>query len=218
MKERPILFSGPMVKAILDGRKTMTRRVVKKQPADVYVPEEGFVNCDENGIVWGRQRVLVRDYVDVDVFPFPSTYAPMRCPYGVPGGLLWVRESCYICRQDEDGAPTVEPPVVYKASSSPPTDLYPFIRPSIHMPRWASRITLEITYVRAELLQEITEEDARAEGVYPNGFENGFGQVYPSGGTTPYRRGFAMVWDSINGKKYPWASNPWVWVVSFKRI
>lgn len=206
MTERPILFSGPMVKAILDGRKTMTRRVVKKQPIDMLpmnVPNQ-WCALDERAETGNRGSIR-------------------SCRFGVPGERLWVREAFGIF----DAAGN-ERAVGYRADGEDgegywrevlesryfQDDYFPADekwRPSIHMPRWASRITLEITDVRVERLQEITEEDAQKEGCDGWVLEMGddFGDsVVP----------FMHLWDSINGKKYPWASNPWVWVVSFKRI
>lgn len=236
MKERPILFSGPMVRAILEGSKTMTRRVVKPQPPTVFVPEEGFVFCDEEGIVWGRQRVLTGcGSIDVDAFPFPSIDSPIPCPYGQPGDRMWVRETFGIF--DSAGN---ERTVVYRADGDdgPGTwlevpedkyfndDYFPADerwRPSIHMPRWASRITLEITDVRVERVQEITEKDSALEGTLEcdglfdeaeycrltKEMGDAMGDLTPA---------FRQLWDSINGKTHPWESNPWVWVISFKRI
>ena len=165
MKERPIIFSTPMVKAILDGRKTQTRRVIKDQPPlsmrDMFKPKN------------------------------------LKCPYGQVGDRLWVRETFkpYNCMGG----------FAYKADGDLSTG-FPW-KPSIHMPRGASRITLEITESRAERLQDISEEDAKAEGVKccPNAVSD-------------YKHHFMILWDSINGKKYPWDSNPWVWVISFKVV
>ena len=171
MKERPILFSGQMVSAILDGRKTQTRRIVKPQPI--------------------ASRNLV------------------HLPYRV-GQRLWVRESC---RPRQTGT------VYYRADSYDyhydeirAGGTVPQWRPSIHMPRWASRITLEIVAVRVERLQEITEDDAKAEGCQPITHEDGAVDC----GTR--KTMFAKLWDEINAKRAPWASNPFVFVIEFKRF
>jgi len=125
-----------------------------------------------------------------------------------------VRESVRLTRADSDGAPLIEPPVWYTADGEcPEPDAYPFSRPSIHMPRWASRIALEITNVRVERLQDISEEDAQAEGVPKSITQYGLTIDYEN-----YREPFIELWDKINGKKHPWASNPWVWVVEFRKI
>ena len=184
MKERPILFSDPMVKAILDGRKTMTRRVVPERFLDKYYDYDDWCN---SVMPSGADFSCSRSY--------EKEYFMERCPYGHPGDRLWVRETHII---------TEEPrcPVVYKADTEVtiPPEVW---RPSIHMPRWASRITLEITDVRVERLQDISVEDCQREGV-----ESNVSSLIE----------FHDLWDSINGKKHPWVSNPWVWVVSFKRI
>ena len=210
MKERPILFSGPMVRAILEGRKTMTRRVVKlRYGADVVVT---------NGQVWKPARVDYAGYVD--------------CPYGQVGDRLWVRETFGMFKQlpgDQihalvrgDGRGDGFTPH-YRATDTleMPDGAW---RPSIHMPRWASRILLEVVSVRVERLQDISEEDARAEGVErvvagvgwrrycdPDSEEVG---VPPCGDA---RRSFRSLWKFINGDE-SWNANPWVWVVEFKRV
>ncbi len=174
-RERPILFSGPMVRAILDGRKTQTRRVITPQP-------------------------------DGD-FPFRQ-----RCPYGKPGDRLWVRETW--THEDSwcSGVDCEQPSHVYhRATESYPDSMR--WRPSIFMPRWASRIDLEVVSVRVERLQEIGEDDAKAEGVEPSRA----GQD-ERGPVKTYRTGFVRAWDTINGKRAPWVSNPWVWVVEFREV
>lgn len=200
IKERPILFSGPMVRAILSGAKTQTRRIVKVS-GSWAVEETEFAESqlwpgyeDENG-EW--------QWID--------------CPYGKPGGRLWVRETFARSRNNW----------LYAASSvvsdGPQGNVEEWDwdlstpnrwRPSIHMPRWASRLTLQITSVRVERLNEISEEDAIAEGC-----EREFaadGSDYGAGLTTACEQ-FERLWESINGNG-SWATNPWVWVVSFKRI
>ena len=201
MKERPILFSAPMVRAILEGRKTMTRRVVKlRHGADVVVT---------NGQVWKPARVDYAGYVD--------------CPYGQVGDRLWVRESW---KHIEGGAvydaaggimDSNDPETIYRASR--PNHSGPW-KPSIHMPRWASRILLEVTGVRVEQLNEISEADAKAEGAM---FHDGRG-IGHSGWRHDYkdvhanaRSSFARLWESINGPG-SWEANPFVWVIEFKRI
>lgn len=197
IKEKPILFSTPMVKAILSGVKTQTRRVMKPQP----VIEKG---------VW-RWKPKAGYDICLDAHPdIALKYAPYQI-----GDRLWVRETWgYI--GDNIGH------VGYRAEGQFTESLVSKWRPSIFMPRWASRITLEVTGVRVERLQDITESDAIAEGsgpgyilAYPTIFHKGL-EGYKE---TPenYREGYHRLWDSINGKKYPWESNPWVWVIEFKR-
>lgn len=202
MKERPIIFSGSMVRAILEGRKSVTRRLVKPI---------GCINVDGGGTPFtqrwdeGEQVNWRRD-------------VPRPCDVG---DRLWVRETFrLVAFEHVDG--NVSCAVDYRAGEN--TDLNPRLRggvelfdertdwrPSIFMPRWASRITLEVTGVRVERLQDISEEDARAEGL----------QLPPAVVTTAPdagRKAFARLWDRINGKRAPWASNPWVWVLEFKRV
>jgi len=178
-KERPILFSGPMVRAILDGRKTQTRRVIK--PA--------WLRC-----------------LDLDDLDDRKT-AIERCRHGKPGDRLWVREAFRIFSsetgpKDEIGRPAV---THYRA-----TDLHLFPdakwKPSIHMPRWASRITLEIIAVRVERLNEISRGDAMAEGCPHSNLAYGQNPC----------DWFHELWESINGPE-SWAENPWVWVIEFRK-
>lgn len=185
MKERPILFSGPMVRAILDGRKTMTRRIVKPQPGDHH-SDEGYG-------------------------------AMHRCPFEV-GMRLWVREKWrpysgvhkrIIEFPDGGFIPVESAPEVW---SSPKTRVPNGWCPSIHMPRWASRITLEIVSIRVERLDTISEADAAAEGVSLELESTPWG-VLP----TPFWWAFRNLWQSINGPG-SWNDNPWVWVIEFKRV
>ena len=191
-RERPILFKGEMVRKILSGEKTQTRRVVKRQPI------VGIEPCGWSGTGWGLTRP-----------DGGCSCRPVSCPYGSPGDRLWVRET-WSPRTDVDPAKKLTKAQRYVRYRADADDLanewhsYDGWKPSIHMPRWASRITLEITGVRVERLQEISEEDARAEGV---------GQRFTR---MTWRGGFAFLWDQINGKRAPWASNPWVWVIEFK--
>jgi len=185
-----------MVQAILDGRKTQTRRVIKPQPE--------LLQFGDGTWVWKGEQ---------DRFP-----QIRECPYGQPGDRLWVRETWGNSPfRNSDKPSDIKPNdpesrIVYKAD--------PFIneshywwRPSIHMPRWMSRITLEVVSVRVERVQHISEADAAAEGVdlscglsakndYPN-----------------FKRTYHQLWNSINEKRgYSWESNPWVWVIEFKRV
>jgi hypothetical protein len=198
VKEHPILFSGPMVRAILEGRKTQTRRVVKPQPSDDWM----------NGTNWqeyykpGKHQVLEKNlWVENH-----ETGKEIPCRYGKPGDRLWVRETFNVepMITDEDFYNTYLKPI-YRADDK--WKIIPKWKPSIFMPRWASRITLEITDVRVERLQDISYADVLAEGT-------------PTliGFNSPRKFQFEQLWESINGKKYPWSSNPWVWVVEFKRV
>jgi len=199
-KKRPILFSAPMVRAILDGRKIQTRRVVKPQPGDGDFASP--IICETYAPVLVNQHG--EDYPGDEVFGFANEEQGWKCPYGSPGDRLWVRET-WAHSTDYDGQFLLDHnPVLYRATPVVEPSRW---RPSIFMPRWASRITLEITAVCAERLQSILLSDVAAEGLHPNN-EAGWDT------TDPYRD----LWDSINGKKYPWASNPYVWVVEFRRV
>lgn len=213
MRERPIIFDAESVRAILDGSKSQTRRVIKPQPE---TNQQGYL-CG-----WWLRKPLgglllpkIEDIV-------------MDCPYGAPGDRLWVREKFAY-----EDAPLDRPGMVkvhYDYSVAPYTaDWFPMPdtgirfrynsqgvrgstdgvwRSPIHMPRWASRITLEITGVRVERVQDISDADALAEGVdHTNASIPGYAT-----------QRFARRWDAINGKRAPWASNPWVWVLEFRRV
>lgn len=194
MKERPILFSGEMVRAILDGRKTMTRRVIKPQPDNVTT---GPTPMGANWMAWGMDGI-VRD---------------LWCPYGQPGDRLWVRETF---ATDIQGCPG-EYGLSYRADHIDPRGDGPTRikwTPGIHMFREYSRINLEITNVSVERLQDITEDDAIAEGVQ---YFIASGKMTRS--EMSMRSAFAGLWDSINLKRgYGWDTNPWVWVIEFKRL
>jgi hypothetical protein len=203
MKERPILFSGPMVRAILDGSKTQTRRVVK--PVRRY---------EHNNIC---RPDLVEDPYAVWWHGVSENVGCFQiCPHGAPGDRLWVRET-FAMNKAKAG-----PPVVYRADHGEAQSVFverPHSaewdvvvtrwRPSIFMPRAASRILLEITDVRVQRLQEISEGDARAEGVTPNAFE----QTSDNWGGVLYRR----LWEQINGPG-SWDANPWVWAITFQML
>lgn len=215
MKERPIIMSAPMVRAILEGRKTQTRRLVKGIPSDEQstvdlIPHCGPHPCDPclTG-VWMDERT-------VDGEHGPALY---RCPYGVVGDRLWVRETW-----KATGLAAFEKPRNTKhcgrfAYAADPEQLGRDAlirwRPSIHMPRWASRITLTITGVRVQRLQDITEEDAKSEGIerskggqWLDYESDGKGCVYSA------VNGFHSLWGHINGPD-TWDRNPWVWALTF---
>lgn len=192
MKERPILFSGPMVRAILEGRKTQTRRIVNPQP----FPWKMETHRGELFVLDGGWR------------PF------CKVPYGCPGDLLWVRET-WRCRGGREYEyQKHQPSILYRCDAEVVDYCTAVWRPSIFMPRWASRITLEIESVRVERLHDITEEDAKAEGVSESmscGYlDNGTSSCSP-------RCKFKNLWQSINGKG-SWDLNPWVWMIQFKRL
>lgn len=190
IKERPIIFSGPMVKAILEGRKTMTRRPCKGQ----------------------------RELSNIHDFRLDG------CPYGITGNRLWVRET-WCCDNPASAQDAMSPGygIFYKATEVSP-DIYKW-KPSIFMPRWASRITLEIMGVKIERVQDISGEDAIKEGIGA-GFQMNAGwpdyQHIKNGvcelTQDTVRMSFASLWDSIYKPPYSWTDNPWVWAIEFRRI
>ena len=212
-KERPIIFSGEMVRAILDGRKTMTRRVVK---CGVSADCESFINV--GGDHWAQM------FRAEDGEMYPKCWSD-PCPFGQKGDRLWLKESWQVWTEFNSVAPdglleamggVAYPDVNYLANGN---KWDARVRSPIHMPRWASRITLEITDVRVERLNEISEGDASKEGVerIEHGpHEVGSVPVHPF--TSSYRDAFVALWNKINGKKHPWNLNPWVWKISFKKL
>lgn len=196
MKERPIPFNAEMVRAVLDGRKTQTRRVVKSQP-------ENNTDCPYHVGVGAERKARI-------------------CPYGKPGDRLWVRETWAAHWMFDDVPPRsipafidgTRPECLYYRADDPLPDQPPHEgrigkwRPSIHMPRWASRILLEVTNVRVERVQEISDADIVAEGVTP---------VTTSPAITHYRPEFWSLWNSVYGSD-AWDRNDWVWVVEFRRV
>ena len=237
MTERPVLFQADMVRAVLSGAKTQTRRVVTPVPHADWHPAElgplhkngpdglpdpdrpwGWGACDGDGL-HGRP-----------------------CPYGAPGDRLWVREAFRLSEAHEHRSPAEAapardrpfvPPVRCEAdlsASRPSPVAWGRLRPSIHMPRWASRLTLEVTDVRVERVQDISEADALAEGVPKAEVEPMDDQNRPlhwistddksgsQSGHATARAAFAHLWNTINGARgYAWAEDPFVWVVGFRR-
>lgn len=211
MKERPILFSGEMVRAILDGRKTQTRRVVKPQP-----PNWAWTRVKE----YAEIRGLTQQVGKIEYWIKP-------CPYGQPGDRLWVRETW----RAEELPVYGEDGIRYRAdnhfqiientfeASEKWGDAYrPGMkwRSSIFMPRWASRITLEIVSVRVDQVQDISEDDAKAEGITLQ-FPTRSVPHRVGGDVWTYPNAYARLWDDINSKSgLGWDANPWVWVVEFR--
>jgi len=234
MIEHPILFSSDMVRAILDDCKTQTRRVIKPQPADDlkwmgWIIETGSKSDKSIGCAqW------------VDEFPLSTKHHTVRCPYGHTGDRLWVRETHVFEWYEDEPRSKDGRPIFYQAGDGTEYDeprwLYPHYKatdpipelcyedgdgysdgdpqckwlPSIHMPRWASRITLEIVNIRVGLLQEITDDDAIQEGVdRTNTSIPGYA-----------RTRFMDLWNSIyfSRPENKWKVNPWVWVIEFKRV
>ncbi|KSH33165.1 hypothetical protein AO965_05910 [Pseudomonas aeruginosa] len=212
MKERPILFTGPMVRAIIEGRKTVTRRVMKYQPHE------------DASVTVGNYNVTVVDRHG-EQQPGPEAFGAWWsdgergciCPHGQPGDQLWVRETWGLQVRSYGGGAgefivyrATNPDAIYCRSSEGRE--YPVKwKPSIHMHRHSSRILLEITAVRIERLQDISEEQARAEG-YPAERECETG-----GSGLDAWLWFRSLWGEINGPE-AFTANPWVWVIEFKRV
>ncbi len=252
-KECPILFNAPMVRAILAGDKTQTRRIIKRRPGWPidFVGGQGDIN---DPTCWGFECNETAEWWLLQKDPDDSRSRQIPCPYGQVGDRLWVRESfwiehdsdshegagafdcgidlktgdwasvCYCADQDTAGT-WIGADQYYPERTFVPWGDGGFVpeffskRPNIHMPRWASRILLEITSVRVERLQDISEEDAKAEGAWPDEsivaktadyFQRDVLTVHPS-------LAFRMLWEGINGAG-SWEANPWVWVVEFRRI
>lgn len=222
MKERPVIFNGEMVRAILDGRKTQTRRVMKAQPE---YPELGLrhivesTNSNDIGkYFWSQSNACGINKPRSKAFP---------CPFGQVGDRLWVRETWQGPLVDEEhtedyraNADKFQTPEFceYAADGGARPEFCDLDdnvrqgwRPSIHMPRWASRITLEITAVRVERLNDISHDDAKAEGCC-----YGRGGGVPDFAVTPADH-FPTLWASIYGEE-SWSANPWVWVIEFRRV
>jgi len=206
-----------MVRALLAGSKTQTRRIVKPTGAHHIFQFRGMEEArgaDEptGEWAWCRAEKVVSEHI--------------RCPYGKPGDRLWVRETfAHMYRGNAAPETRQHEDVVYRADGFTPDEyVYGSRKPSIHMPRWASRITLEVTGVRVERLQDISEEDAAAEGVESLRNEREYWKNYLESTADcdaliclSARESFRTLWESINGRE-AWDANPWVWVVDFKRV
>lgn len=224
MKERPILFSTPMVQAILAGNKTQTRRIIKSPAKNMQESGQEVIKRNPDNDPWYKDRIwsmrtqqgLWGDYTNKQFLEF--------CPYGQIGDQLWVRETWQPWKRTNIEYDEWEPlpvsrfeeadSIEYRASSD---SLGPW-KPSIHMPRSESRIQLEITNIRVERLQDISEADAKAEGINhcPKRI------VKPHSNPVEYievsaKDYFQDLWESINGPE-SWTANPWVWVIEFKRL
>lgn len=223
-RERPILFSGAMVRSILAGRKSQTRRLVQSNARFGSAPRRFWQHADLDR-AWPDGKGTPEGYLHVPAHDAPGCAECERMGWEgsahrlwttvPPGTRLWVREAWahfggdeYLYQQDRGS-------VAYRATFQPTAQQGPDYvpggrwRPGIHMPRWASRLTLEVVRVRVERLQEITEEDAIAEGVAGLAPED----TYDSA-----RAEFAAGWDTLNGKRAPWDANSWVWVIDFRRV
>ncbi|WP_449540971.1 hypothetical protein [Enterobacter ludwigii] len=247
MKERGMIFNGEMVRAILDGRKTQTRRIMKDQPSDGFHPTHNGYDLDLNAHWYTPGVVDKNGYLQPakkDVFGVADDNEGYTCPFGAVGDRIWVRETWGVVSHELDEDGRIQP----WSPDRPATDIHemPFgngyysghaiyaadgdftwgdddgyedgrscWKPSIHMPRAACRILLEVTGVRVERLNSISQEDAQAEGMELTGWRPTYSDP-DSGGEvwTPYDN-FAQLWESIYGEE-SWQANPWVWVIEFK--
>lgn len=210
-KERPIIFGAESVRAIIKGHKTQTRRVIKPQP-----PQETayLSNEDPDGKGW----LCVSSLSDA---PCTRPEVWITCPYGLPGDRLWVREAIRL----KENWPPCPPTITYCADDTPCIGLgaprmycdravwqWPKLKTLVRIPRWASRLTLEITNVRVERVQEINAAECMAEGVIKDPLTVQYRQDIAIGR-------FAEVWDELNAKRgYSFDSNPWVWVIEFQKV
>lgn len=207
MKERPILFNSVMVNAILEGRKTQTRRILKVQPPETV---KTIVPLYQMEPIPAVTEVSFHEVLDNDI-PHCSSITRCKCPFGKVGDRLWVRETFsyalneddHIC--DKNGNPVWDAKDAHIYFAASETNVEGKWIPSIHMPRWASRILLEITNIRVERLNDISESDCLKEGI---------GSALLRDCKQPK---FMQLWESINGIG-SWATNPWVWVIEFKVI
>ena len=217
MNEHPIIFSGEMMQAILEGKKTQTRRVIKPQPTyDIACGGHWYwLTGTWKSICVGCSTI--EKFASRMLVPSVSLNHPRpRCPYGIPGDRLWVRETWgYVEGQPEIYYRADEPQMIGRQWGGFFVERW---HPSIYMRRRDSRITLEVVGVRVERVQSISEDDAIAEGIplisghYPD-YEN------PGNRWDTPAASFISLWDSINAKRgYSWQSNPWVWVVEFRQI
>ena len=219
MKTKAIIMQPWGVRAILDGRKTQTRRVIKPGPEPVTThpdcsPDGKWIGYDVYSIVWRTPNSDGGLYTDRDC------HSPWKSPYGATGDLLWVRETWCDIRGGGFGSQvayltdSLDHNGVEDSDSKRARLDYGYKwRPSIFMPRWASRLTLRITNVRVERVQDIFETDAHAEGIAIEQLP------YNPQDPHPCQTWFKGVWEDINAKRgYSWESNPWVWVVEFEPI
>ncbi|MES0345712.1 hypothetical protein KDV22_09985 [Citrobacter koseri] len=229
MKEKGLIFNSEMVRAILDGRKTQTRRIMAIQPEHSELGLRRVIdskNGRDNGKYFWSQS---------DACGLKARSKVFGCPYGDVGDRIWVRETFqgplvsdelfeeYRAHPEKFETPQYCEYAANGGAKPEYCDLDDNLRhgwrPSIHMPRWASRLTLEITSVRVERLNDISEEDARAEGIIDGGCLN-CGEPEPCGCVNQQpdaTDAFAYLWQSIYGQEN-WDANPWVWVIEFRRI
>lgn len=218
VRERPILISGPLIAPTMEGRKRNTRRTRGLEDINMF-PDEWEFDRWQDGYPDGRRRAVFFDRADP---------VGIKCPYGDPGDRLWVRETWQVWTEFDDTRPR-DLPAIARTHVNYPADGNVWDsrrRPSIHMPRRASRITLELTDVRVERVQEISEADAKAEGVKrmaePEDCTNDDAAENAANGYFPprsYTGGFRATWDALNkARGYGWDVNPYVWCLSFRMV
>jgi len=218
-KERPILFSGAMIRAILSGTKTQTRRVIKPQPPDDKYKLCTCISTTGDKRNEGKHHWALLADNGYNVIDGNQPY--FSRPYGFSGDRLWVRENYSTSNRiwDDDKAEvfrvqylTGNTPLIYQADGIPKSDVPIRWRPSIHMPRWASRITLLVKDVHVERVQDITYEGMKAEGCLPLNNVGGEREVLQNKYWKP-------LWDSINAKRgFGWDTNPYVWCIAFEKV
>lgn len=217
MTERPILFSGPMVRAILEGRKTQTRRVLKPQPRLFEIDERG-TPCQV-----GTIKVEGRAYNQITLGSANAGVIESNPRLYSIGDTLWVREAWRTEAQYDHLPPRDLPDTVSVSLEADYSQDLKYrcsgkLRPSIFMPRWASWITLRVTDVKAEPLQDISEADAMAEGISTTPEGTGFIDLGPNSQCFPtLKEAFQALWTSINGQA-SWDANPWVVAYAFERV
>lgn len=227
VKERPILFSGAMVRAILEGRKTQTRRLLKPQITEKLDGRWSWIASSSERGESGKFQYSWPD-PDGNAFTIRGREQAVRyrCPYGKIGERLWVRETWAVVPKVSDDGPKHKAKgdgtgATWRADWNGNPSGFPW-KPSIHMPRWASRITLEITGVRIERLNDIDLADCIAEGIEWKHRDDKTTHWRDYSGldvscTTSAYFSYQTLWESINGP-LSWSLNPWVWVVEFKRL
>lgn len=226
MKERPIIFNADMARAVLDGRKTQTRRMIQSPAKNMQATGQKVIDYREPGDKWYGEHVFSMRNQSGTWCDYTKEQFLAKCPFGAVGHRLWVRETFGFEIRSVGGSPHEQ--LVYRASKPDAVRLYDCNgkpqpmkwTPSLHMRRKYSRITLEITGVRVERLRDLSEEDAKAEGVPPAGdLLPDYPGTYltPKGDFATAKVAFQRLWQSIYGDD-SWQANPWVWVIEFKRV